>query len=67
MDLQVYFILNPALSRVRDLTTAGGEMRLGGVGFDLFCCLDGGSGRWVPRAGFAAAQDDIGSLDYTEH
>jgi hypothetical protein len=39
----VYVILNPALSRVRDLTMAGGGMRFGGgVGFDLFYGIDGG-------------------------
>ena len=58
-------ILNPASSRVKDLTKVSAKMKLQGCYAgasrvaDPTNCLEGGNRRTVPRAGFAAAQDDI--------
>ena len=59
-------ILNPVSSRVRDRTTAGGRDAVeesdcsAGSLCELFGRIDGGGRRTVPRAGYAAAEDDIG-------
>ena len=66
-------ILNLASSQVRDRTAAGtrGEVRgAGTVGADsalLFATLMVTTSRQVPRAGFAAAQDDTDEGGSTRH